>query len=265
MFTILLKTLKGHRWPMLFTYTLVVGFGILIATSFEQFGREFAEEIPKGLSALLKVEGNLLLAKGAQGYIAIGFRHPLFLIIVSAFAIATASGALAREIEQRTILLLLARPIPRYHLVLGRGGESLLALILLVAAMLMGTFIGVALAGLTGSVDVGPFLVIGFNALCLAMVIMGYSYLFSALSSDGGRVTLLAAGLTMVFFLIDFISGLFEFLEPIGPASIFHYYDPVAIALVPGFPVLDVGLLLGLAAITFGAAVLVFQRRDIAV
>ena len=69
----------------------------------------------------------------------------------------------------------------------------------------------------------------------------------------------------MVFFLIDFISGLFEFLEPIGPASIFHYYDPVAIALSPGFPVLDVGLLLGLAAITFGAAVLVFQRRDIAV
>ena len=249
---------------------LVIGFGILIATSYEAFGAQqaefFQDQMPRGISALLKTEGNLLLASGAQGYIAIGFRHPIFLIVLSAFAIATASGALAREIEHRTILLLLARPLPRYHLVLSKGLESFLGLVLLVAALVVGTFIGVLVVGLTDTVDAGPFLLMGFNALCLALAVVGYSYLFSALSSDGGRAILLSTAMTVAFFLVDFISGLFDILEPLGLVSIFHYYNPVSLALDgASFPGLHVGVLLAVAAATFGAALLVFQRRDIAV
>lgn len=265
MVIVFLHTLKSHRWPVLLTAALVLGFGFLIAASYQSQIPEFlAERLPRGVGALLKTEGSLLLASGVQGFIAIGFRHPLFLIVLSAFAIATASGALAREIERRTILLLLARPLPRYQLVLSRGLESCLILVALVAAMLVGAFIGLGTQGLIAQVQLPALLFIGVNALSLGLAIMGYSYLFSALSSDGGRATLLSTALTVLFFFADFISGLFDVLEPLGRISIFHYHDPVAVAVEASFPGLGVGILLGVAAVTFTAALVVFQRRDIA-
>ncbi len=256
---ILTKTLKSHLWLMLVTAALVASLGVLVSTSYESFGPQglpdFWEEMPKSLSAFLRVEGTLLAASGPQGYMAVGFRHPLFLIIIAAFAIATASSALAREIERRTILVLLARPLQRYQLVLGKGLASLVGLVVLVVALLAGTLGGVFVSGLGDSVEVGPFLLIGVNALSLGLAILGYAYLFSALSSDGSRAILIATGVSVAFFFVDFISSLFDALEPLGLLSIFHYYDPVTVAVEGSFPALHVGVLLAVAAATFGASV----------
>ena len=268
MYALLWNTLKGHRWPMLAMALLLLGQGFLVAASYDAFGRQsiqaLAENMPKALAAFMKVEGSLLVTSGAQGYIAVGFRHPIFLVVLSGFAIATASGALAGQIEQRTILVLLARPIQRYELVLSTGLGSLLGLLLLVAALLTGTLVGVLSRGLGDSVDAGPFLLISVNSLCLAAAILGYSYLISALSSEGGRAVLLSTALSVAFFFLDYISGLFDVLEPVGRASVFHYFDPISIAVAPSFPGLHMGILLAVGLITYGAAVMVFQRRDIA-
>ena len=266
MFTIFLSTVRGHRYPVIITAALVAGYAILVAGSYETFGGSevLSELMPKGVTALMKAEGSLLFGSGPQAYLAVGFRHPFFLIVLAAFAIATASGALAREIEHRTILILLARPLPRYHLVLARGLASFVLLAVLVLTMLVGTFIGVLMQGLGESIRHGPFIVVSFNALCLSMAVMGYSYLFSAISSDGGRAILLSTSATVVFFFLDFISGLLDVLSPLGVLSVFHYYDPVAVAVGGSFPALHVGVLLATGAATFGAAVLLFQRRDIA-
>ena len=246
----------------------MLGLGILIAASYESLGtgtlQEFWEEMPRALSAFLKTEGSLIAASGPSGYIAVGFRHPIFLIVLAAFAIATASNAVAREIEHRTVLVLLSRPVRRYQLLVGRALGSAVGLALLVSSLLAGTFIGVGVQGLTEAVQVVPFLLISFNAFCLALAVLGYSYLFSALSSDGGRTILICTGLTVAFFLVDFISSLFEVLEPLGLVTIYHYYDPMTIALDPAFPSLHVTVLLATATATFVAAIVLFQRRDIA-
>ena len=266
MSVILWNTLKAHRWPTLAMAALLLGLGVLIVASYDSFGPEgnpeFYEQIPKAMAALMKAEGNLLLASGPEGFIAIGFRHPVFLIIVAAFGIGTASAAMAREIERRTVLLILARPLPRYHLVLGKGLGSLLGLVVLVAALLVGSFIGIATQGLDG-IKVDLLLIMGFNALCLGLAIAGYAYLISALSSDGSRVNLLATGVTVAFFFLDFISDLFDVLDPVGLLSVFKYFDPVNVAIDGSFPVAHISVLLTIAAMTFGSALLVFQRRDI--
>ena len=252
---VFLKTLKGHRFGILLMMLAAAGLGILVCTSYQTFGQQQArmlgEHVPRGISAFLKVEGNVLLTSGFQGYVAIGFRHPLFLIVGSTFAIATAAGALAREIERKTILLLLARPLARYNLVVSKEAESMIGLALLVTALMAGVTLGTGLAGFWSSASFGSFLVMAFNALCLFLAVCGYSYLISALSSDGGRAILLATVLTVVFFFIDFMSGLFDILEPVGLVSIFHYYNPLSLVGDAAFPALHVAILLAVAALTF--------------
>ena len=246
---------------------LVLGLGVLIVASYDSFGPEsnpeFYEQLPKAMAALMKVEGNLLLASGPEGFIATGFRHPLFLIIVAAFGIGSASAAMAGEIERRTVLFILARPLSRYRLVLGKGLGSMLGVVALVSSLLVGSFIGIAIQGLDG-IRVDVLLLMGINALCLGLAIAGYAYLISALSSDGSRANLLATGVTVALFFLDFVSDLFEVLEPVGLLSVFNYFDPVNVAIDGGFPGVHVGVLLAIAAATFISALVIFQRRDIA-
>jgi ABC-2 type transport system permease protein len=265
MLLVFINTLKGHRVALALATLALAGFGLIIPASYETFGGEgfqqFAARLPRGISAFLKADSQLLLTSGAQGYIGIGLRHPIFLVIASAFAIATASGAIAREVERKTFLLLLARPVERYRIGLARAGETLLGLLLLVAAALAGNLIGSAISGL--EIRAFPLLLASVNALALFFAIAGYSYLLSSISSDGGRATALATGVTVLLFLLDFIADLWEPLEPLGYVSPFNYYDPVTVAAVGRLSWRDIALLLSVALAGFSAAVVWFQRRDI--
>ena len=264
---ILGRALRGHLWPTLLGAGLVAGLAVLIAASYESFGGSEIfrdEEIPSAFTAFLKAEGSLLFASGAQGYLAITFRHPIVLVVLAAFAVGTASSAMAREIENRTILLLLARPVPRERLVLEKALGSSIVLMLLVMFLMAGTALGGLAFDLPGLRLTG-FVPAAFNAFCLALSLLGIAYMISARSNDGSRASLASSGAAVVLFFIDFMSDLFDSLDWLGYVSVFHYYDPVSAATVAGFPLGHCIVLLSVAAIGFGAAVWTFGRRDIAV
>lgn len=268
MFLIFWKTLKGHRIALGLMGLVLLGLGMLIPNTYEAFGpqhlRAFAgENMPRGIQAFLKADTSLLFSAGAQGYVAISYRHPIFLVIGSAFAIASAAGAIAREVERKTFLLLLARPLPRYRVGLVRAVETAFGLLILVVSILMGTVIGAAIAGLEG-IRISGFVLAGINALALFLAVAGYSYLLSALSSDGGRAIGLATGITLALFLMDYLADLWRPLEPMGFFTLFHYYDPVTVAAKGTLMWRDIALLLSVAAAAFGASLFVLQRRDIA-
>ena len=267
MIVLILKTIKGYRWPVIIISILLTGFGILFPTTYSTFGPEgspeFWENLPKGMSALMKTEAIPMLSAGLNEYVATGLRHPLVLIIMSAFAIGTATSALAKEIEQRTILVLLAQPIKRYILVTSRWIASLIGIVFLTMSLLIGVLIGVLIEGFGNEFSVKLLMFTGVNTLCLGTAILGYSYLISAKSDEGGRATLLAASLTVLFFFIDFISSLFDSLSNLSTLSIFHYYDPVKLASTNSFPILHVSVLASVGLISFIAAIVIFKRRDI--
>jgi ABC-type transport system involved in multi-copper enzyme maturation permease subunit len=72
-----------------------------------------------------------------------------------------------------------------------------------------------------------------------------------------------AAGLTLVFYLVHVGGAYSKFFEKVDWFGIFHYYDPLKVLDSGNVPAKSVLLLLAFAAVGFGAALLVFQRRDI--
>ena len=219
------------------------------------------ETLPENFKTLLKTQGGLVSTP--SGYLATGYRHPVYLIILAAFVIGSSSGAMAREIERGTIFLLLARPVQRHRLVIAKLAAMSLGLVLLASVSLFGSWVGVLAAGIDG-VNFGYILLVQLNAVFLFMAIGGYSFLISAVSSEGGRTTVLAAGLAVVFFFADFLAALWSPVEFLGPLSIFHYYDPVSIIGRGGVLGLDLAILGIVAIIGFAAAIVAFERRDIA-
>ena len=124
-------------------------------------------------------------------------------LIVSAFS---AAGTLAREIEDRTILTILAKPVPRSSVVLGKflGLAVALAIYYVIcsAAFLMTVRHGV-MPTASHRLDY-PVIVLGLSALALAIltaVIMnyGFGWNFAATAVMFGLALLLAAMLIIAF------------------------------------------------------------------
>jgi ABC-2 type transport system permease protein len=265
MLLILRTTLRGHRPALALMGLALMALGVLIPSTFSTFGsngEDLIQQMPRGIQAFLKTGGDLLPLLGPEGYVAVGYRHPIYIVIPAAFAIAAAS-TLAREIEKGTVFLLLARPFPRYHLVLAKGAGLLLGLIVLVGAALAGTALGVAISDLDQPVRLSRFLLVSYNAFLLFLAIGGYAFLLSALSREGSRAIVLATGLTVAFFFMDFVAELWEPLEFLGPWSVFHYYSPTSVVQQGAVPWNHALALIGVATAGYAAAIAVFQRRDI--
>jgi len=261
--SIALQTLKGQRIALVMLSTGLFGIALMIAATFETFGEvrgELFESLPEGFKVLLKAQDGL--SSSATSYLATGYRHPVYLVALLAFTIAASSGAMAREIDRGTIFLLLSRSVARHTLVLAKSEAMAAGLVGLVAVGFLGSWSGVMIYGL-GEADLGGLALVQVNAALLVMAVGGYSFLISALSNEGGRVVSVATGLTVTFFFLDYLAALWAPMSFVGPISVFHYYDPVTVAVSASLRVLDVAALAVVATAGFGASIVVFQRRDI--
>jgi ABC-2 type transport system permease protein len=239
---------------------------LLIVYTFDALGgaqsfEALLEMLPEAIKALMRAQGGI--ATDASGYLAADYRHPIYLIAVGAFIVASTTGAVAREIERGSILMLLSAPIDRWRFLLAKLGALLFGIVIILLATLLGTWVGIAITG-TDDVGVGLFLRIQVVAFALAFAIAGIGLLISSLSSDGGQAMGITTGIIVVMYFIDFLALIWSAAEPLGPLSIYYYYDPLAISRQSGIPVLDVAVLLGVGAASTTAAFAAFLRRDIA-
>ena len=261
---ILWQTLKGQRNGMAMIGLGALAFAVLLPTTYAAFGSaigDLMEALPEAFRALIKADGGL--SATPTGYIAIGYRDAVFMAIMIGAVIAASSAALAREIERGAMFLLLARPLQRYHVVIAKAGALALMLAGIVSISFLGTWIGVLGNGLDG-VNFGALALALVNAFMLALAVGGYSFLLSALFNEGGRVVSIATGLTVVFFFVDYLATLWSPARSLGPVSVFHYYDPHGVVETGSAPAAHL-LVLGCVAVAgFLAAVIAFQRRDIA-
>ncbi|MFQ5794841.1 MAG: ABC transporter permease subunit [Candidatus Bipolaricaulia bacterium] len=264
--TLLRKYLKKSRFILLASAVFLAGFQYMFVALSPSIGEEFTvylDALPSAIRALLG--GQLTQMLALDGFLAIGYSHPLVLITLSAFAIALAVRALAGEIERRTIRLLLARPIPRYKMLTSSAAAVIAGLIVLMIAMWVGTALGTVTVNTETTPDLSGFALVAINGFFLFLAIGGYAFLFSAVSVRVGQAIPLAAGLTVFLFLLNFLAQLWKPAQFLKNISIFHYYQPQEILNRGGLAIVDLGVLLGVAVVTFALAWFAFQRRDISV
>ena len=267
MTSVFANTLWGYRIGIGLTALGLFAINLFIVYTFEAFGgmeaaEQFEQLIPESLKGLFKAQGGF--AADANGFLAADYRHPIYLVAVAALVIALCSGAVAKEIERGTILVLLASPLARWRLLSAKTAVLVTGLLIVLAAAWLGTWAGSMTVGITDQVTMSIFLRVQLNMLALAVAIGGYALLLSAIGNDSGQVTAWTSGITLGMFFVDFLSTLWSPAGPLGPLTVFYYYDPLAIARDGGIPWLDIGVLTGVGAVGLAAALVMFQRRDIA-
>jgi ABC-2 type transport system permease protein len=187
------------------------------------------------------------------------FLAPLLFLI---FAIGQGSGAVAGEEERGTLDLLLANPLPRWRVVAEKFG-ALVAGTLGLAAVF---WVGLAAGALWVKMDVsaGRMAEATFGAALLAIMFGALALALGCATGSRGLSAGVASALALTTYLLNALGSTKEGVEPYLKLSPFYYYisaDPLANGLNWG----HAAVLIGLTVVLLAAALVAFERRDLAV
>lgn len=174
-----------------------------------------------------------------------------------------AASFISGEIENKTIDLLLANPVSRTKILLEKYLSLVVMLILVNAALFIGVITGLAYIGEETNLKWLVYTHILFMPLLLA--VGAYSTFLSVVFDDSRRALYWGFGILFGSFILDSISLMTEKYAPVSKVTLFYYFDPGKNLILHEIEWGNVTVLLAVAVLFLVAAVVWFNKRDIAV
>lgn len=198
-----------------------------------------------------------------DGAAAFGFNHPLVLALLAINAVNISVHHITREIESGTLELLLAQPFRRETLISTLWVTGSLILLLIIIAALIGSITSILLFHQLSFEIMIHLIKISFNLWLLFVLIFTFTLLISVFGKMGSKAGNISAVITLVFYLLHFLSQLWDVLEFTQPFNIFNYYEPQKLMFGQGNFGLDIAVLSSLTIICFAISIWKFRNRDI--
>ena len=181
-------------------------------------------------------------------------------LVIGSVAIMAAAGSTAGEEEERILGLVLAQPVTRARLILGKAAAVAAGVLLVALATWLGLVVGVAIAG--GGIGVGDMTALSVHLAFFGLATGAVALALGAGTGRRGLAIGVAAGIAILGYLVNGLAPLVGAIAWLRYLSLFYYYaghDPLANGI-------DAGALavLGLLAVALtGVAVIGIQRRDL--
>lgn len=263
MITVALVALRGARVRIVALTVALAVFEYLIGLSYAAVDQNAIRELYESLPPALQALSGAADVASPSGYLGAGYLHPVALVTQGAAAISLGTAA-AREIETGVAELFLSRPLSRRAWLAGHA----LATALAVAAVAIGGLVGGTLA----AVAVGDLAPVPLDRLAgvvalgglLFLTVAGGALLAASLARGGGRAIGWITGIVVIAYALNYLALVWRPVEPLGPLSPFHHYDPGAELAGSGVPTGAILLLAGLAIGATALALWQIERRDIA-
>jgi ABC-type transport system involved in multi-copper enzyme maturation permease subunit len=195
--------------------------------------------------------------------IALSFIHPNAIIVISVFAMAFTSAAVAVERQWGTLEVALARPVSRQTFYFTLLAASWLFVGTTIAALLAGGVSGSIFAGVAGELAFEHLPLLWVNGVILfgtfAAIALAASVSFDRLPPALGW----ALGIVITMYVMQVLGSLWPAAEKLQPYSLFYYLKPKPILTGAAEP-LDLAVLALVIALAIAWALVVFPRRDLA-
>jgi ABC-2 type transport system permease protein len=261
---ILAATLRESRALIGAACFYIVAIGLLIGLIFPALtALDLRSYVSNGtVGSLLGV--SRLTSSTFSAYLAIELYSSFFLLLFGGVLAYAAGASIARNIEDGTIDLDLARPVSRTRLFLEKWAAMLVGMLTILAVSLLTGWLDTRIFP-GASLDWRWFLLGHLDLASMLVFVVGVGMLISA-SLSAGRVAGGTATLVVVFGYLAQTFGTasdrLSFLKYLGP----YYYTPAAQVMInqqwSGTEKLLVPLAVGVLAAVVG--LIIFRRRDIA-
>jgi ABC-type transport system involved in multi-copper enzyme maturation permease subunit len=255
-----------NRGLILFGF-LLVGFlqfviiSIFSSLEYTPFIELFIKQLPPQLQAVFSEE--FINRFSINGAAAFGYNHPLVLSILGIAAITIPARHLAGEAETGTLEILMAHPFRRDQYFISLWFSAAMVIFFIILGGWCGSFSALILKQKFNPLLMGKLLQIGINLWFLFLLIMSCSITISGYGREGNKAGLMAAAITLFFYLLYFLGTIWEEIHFSKIFNIFHYYQPQKLMFGQKSFWLNSLVLLILTSILFFLAKRQIEKRDI--
>ena len=206
--------------------------------------------------------GEVLQAGNVEGLIAMGYQHPLVMLLYMLFAVGVPTGLLAGEVQKGTMELILSRYVSKIHVYICAGLITVTGMFLLVLVMFSGTIVATNLYNFEQEISLYSFFKVAINGGILASAVGGIALMAAACFRRNTAVWVTVAYLVVNYFVSIFAEW-WPKLKFLNPATIFNYVDGPKIFRNPGWPLRDMFILFSLLTVSSIIGGLIWHRRDL--
>jgi ABC-2 type transport system permease protein len=257
---VFLKTLYDLRWTIL---AFCIGLGALafmvmylyplVSVAQDEMMEGMSEELARAML------GGLHLVGTVEGHLNIQLFsfHPLY---ISVFLIIATSAAIAGEENNRTLGLLLARPVARWRVLIDKAGAVLLGLVVITLAIIIGAIVGGLIAGV--EVSYWELTLSLIYTLPYGIWLIGFGLFCSALFRSRMTAALVATGVVIFGYMLNSLAEFVDEIQVYNYSSPIYYYawaEPLV--RTPRYD--HMAILIGTGLIFMIGAFIAFERREI--
>jgi ABC-2 type transport system permease protein len=259
------RSFARHRSLIVALAVLLAVFQVVLVVIARNLQRE---GLYSQLSALMppfvqEALGGALVAS-FKGTIALGFFHPIVMLSLSCAAIYLASEP-AGEVEDGLVDLVMARPVPRFLIVVRSAVVFVAATGSIVAVMFLAN--RGASRWITPETDAAlPSARVAMVAANLLAVVWCFGAAALALAARLRRRTASAGTIALAaifLYLLQFAAAAWDPLRPFARVSPFHYYEAMAALLGTVNPARHIALLMAVTVTLFVVACVSYTHRDL--
>lgn len=182
--------------------------------------------------------------------------------ILGFYAAIAGAGLISKEMEKKTLEVLLAQPVRRTSILAGKFLAFLFYLVLLCLACYLILILSIHLF-LGERPDYQPFFFIFTNTFILDLFLGGGALVISTLCSEQKKGILITLGLIVAFYIVNIVLRLDPVLEKYLWITPFSYTDPSFILTSNTLPMGKIAVLLAGSFVLFLAAEAIFCKKDI--
>ena len=197
------------------------------------------------------------------GYLNMEFYQWGWVFTLGLYFAFISSSLISKEIENKTIDMLLSNPVSRARVVLEKFC-GLVPTIILMNVVVPLVILG-SLKYINETIDVTYLFYTHFASILYLCAVCAVGLLFSVIFDETRRANALAIGVISVMYVMEILSFLSEKYSALGKISIVHYYDPGEILVHHTIEASDAVILFFITAVLLAAAAIYFEKRDIAI
>jgi len=237
---------KSHRNFLLFSMFIISLFQFLIlrlvtTIDYSSTIMYLMNQLPENVQGMFGEDFISMLT--VEGAAALALNHPLVLVILS--------------------ILLLSFPVRRIKLLLNLFISAVVFLFLIILCALFSSILSISIFHQLTFVLFVKMLKISFNLWLLFVFIMSLTMVLSSFEKEGSKVGIRVAGITLVFYLLHYLSSLWDAIKFTKPFNIFTYYQPQDLMTGQRSFLLHVIVLSSLILLCLFISIYQFNRRDI--
>jgi hypothetical protein len=206
--------------------------------------------------------GKALQAGNVSGLIAIGYNHPLVMILYMLYAVGVPTNLLAGEVQRGTMELILSRQTTKTQVYACAGLITVIGMFAMVLAMFLGTVAGTTLYEFTQDVPLGDFFNIAVNGGLMASAVGAIALLAAACFRRPVAVGLTVSYLVVMYFT-SFVSEWWPRMAFLSPTTLFHYINSFDIFVKHVWPARDMAVLVAVMVVATILGGIIWQRRDL--